>query len=155
MKKQIHQDVYIGIIALLFCAFVAYLNMGLNGGAGTMPLLLAGLLAAFSIVILINGIRKSNFPKEKQGKKFITKDVMKYPFLAWCLIGIYVLLFYLTGYILSTAIMVPVLMIFMKQRNWPVMIAIVAVFLLLVYFVFVRLLSVNVGGLGLLGRMLH
>ena len=120
-----------------------------------MPLLLAGLLAAFSIVILINGIRKSNFPKEKQGKKFITKDVMKYPFLAWCLIGIYVLLFYLTGYILSTAIMVPVLMIFMKQRNWPVMIAIVAVFLLLVYFVFVRLLSVNVGGLGLLGRMLH
>lgn len=153
MKKQLHQDVYIGIIALVFCAIVCYMNIGLGSGAGTMPLLLDALLAAFSIVILINGIRKSKLGTDV--KKFLTWDTVKYPFLAWCLVGVYVLLFYLTGYIISTAIMVPVLMVFMKQRNWKMIALIVAVFLLLVYFVFVRLLSVNVGGLGLLGRMLR
>lgn len=154
MKKQIHQDVYIGIVALVFCVVVLFLNTGLNGGAGTMPLLLDALLAIFSVVILINGIKKSNLSNEKQEKKFLTIDVLKYPFLAWCLVGAYVLLFYLTGYIISTAIMVLVLMFFMKQRNWKTMIAIVAVYLILVYVVFIRLLSVNVGGFGLLGRLL-
>ena len=145
--KKFHQDFYIGIIALIFCAFVFYLNVGLRGSAGTMPLLLDGLLAIFSVIILINGLRKSS------DKKFLTLDVLKYPFIAWLLIGIYVLLFWLTGYLVSIAIMIISLMFFMKQRNFKVMFSIVTIYLLLVYFVFIKILGVSAGGFGLLGRI--
>ena len=145
--KKFHQDFYIGIIALIFCAYVFYLNIGLRGNAGTMPLLLDGLLAVFSVIILINGLRKSS------DKKFLTLDVLKYPFIAWLLIGIYVLLFWLTGYLVSSAIMIISLMFFMKQRNFKVMFSIVTIYLLLVYFVFIKILGVSAGGFGLLGRI--
>lgn len=154
MKKQIHQDVYIGILCLIFCAAVFYLNYGLNGGAGTMPLLLDALLTVLSLGILAGGLKKSKLPADEQGKKAITLDVVKAPFFAWLLICAYVGLFYLIGYLISTAVMLLVLMVFMKQRSWKTMIAIDVVYIAVTYFVFVRLLSVNIGSFGLLGRLL-
>lgn len=145
--RKFHQDFYIGIIALIFCAFVFYLNVGLRGNAGTMPLLLDALLAVFSVIILVNGIRKSS------DKKFLTLEILKYPFIAWCLIGFYVLLFWLTGYLVSSAIMIISLMLFMRQRNFKIMFSIAAVYLLLVYFVFIKILGVSAGGFGLLGKI--
>lgn len=145
--RKFHQDFYIGIIALIFCAFVFYLNVGLRGNAGTMPLLLDALLAVFSVIILVNGIRKSS------DKKFLTLEILKYPFIAWCLIGVYVLLFWLTGYLVSSAIMIISLMLFMRQRNFKIMLSIAAVYLLLVYFVFIKILGVSAGGFGLLGKI--
>lgn len=155
MKKHLHQDVYIGILGLIFCAWIFYMNFGLKGGAGTMPLLLDGLLAVFSVVILAGGLKKSGLSAKEQGKKFLTADVLKYPMIAWGLICCYVLLFWLAGYLVSTGIMLLVLMIFMKQRNWGTMIAIDAVWLVIVYVVFIRFLNVSVDGFGLLGRMLQ
>lgn len=153
MKKQIHQDVYIGIVCLIFCIWVFFMNFGLGGGASIMPLLLDALLAAFSVVILISGLKKSKISGEKE-KKFLTADVLKYPLIAWGLICCYVLLFYLTGYLVATGIMLMVLMAFMKQRNWKVMIAIDVVWLVIVYVVFIHFLNISVDGFGLLGRML-
>lgn len=155
MKKQIHQDVYIGIVGLLFCAWVFYMNFGLKSGAGVMPLLLDGLLAVFSVIILAGGLKKSSLSAQEQGKKFLTVDVLKYPLIAWGMICVYVLLFYLLGYLVSTGIMLLALMFFLKQRDWKIMIAIDVVWLVIVYVVFINLLSVNVGGFGLLGRMLR
>lgn len=155
MKKQIHQDVYIGIVGLLFCAWVFYMNFGLKSGAGVMPLLLDGLLAVFSVIILAGGLKKSKLSAEEQGKKFLTADVLKYPLIAWGMICVYVLLFYLLGYLVSTGVMLLALMYFLKQRNWKIMIAIDVVWLVIVYVVFINFLSVNVGSFGLLGRMLR
>ena len=153
MKKQIHQDVYIGIVALIFCAVVFFMNYGLKGDADVMPMLLDSLLAIFSVIILVGGLKKSKLPAKEQGEKFITLDAVKYPLLIWCLVVAYVVLFLLTGYLISTGVMLLVLMVFMKQRNWKVMLAIDAVYLAITYGVFVKLLSVNVGGLGLLGNL--
>jgi hypothetical protein len=119
-----------------------------------MPLLLDALLAIFSLVILLNGLRKTNSSTATKEKKALTVDGMKTPFLIWCLIGVYVLLFYLAGYLVATGIMLPVFMVFMKQRNWKAIAAIDIVYLVIVYAVFVQLLGVNVGGFGLLGRLL-
>ena len=145
--RKFHQDFYIGIIGLIFCAFVLFMNVDLKGSAGVMPLLLDALLAAFSLIIFIGGLKKSN------DKKFLTYDVLKYPVFIWCLVGVYVLLFWLTGYLVSSAVMIPTLMIFMKQRNFKVIFSITAVYVLLVYFVFIKILGVSAGGLGVLGRM--
>ena len=154
MKKQIHQDVYSGVIALIFCAVVFFMNRGLKGDADIMPLLLDGLLAVLSACILISGLKKSKLPAKEQGPKALTWDIVKVPLLAWCLVIAYVALFFLTGYLVSTAVMLPVLMFFMKQRSWKVMLAIDAVYVAVTYGVFVRLLHVAVGSFGLLGRLL-
>lgn len=145
--RKFHQDFYIGIIGLIFCAFVLFLNFDLKGNAGVMPLLLDALLAIFSLIIFIGGLKKSS------DKKFLSYDVLKFPFLIWLLVGVYVFLFWLTGYLISSAIMIPVLMIFMKQRNFKIIFSITAVYVLLVYFVFIKILGVSAGGYGLLGKI--
>lgn len=50
--------------------------------------------------------------------------------------------------------MIIALMRFMKRTSWPVIIAIDAVYLLVMYFVFVRMLNVSVDNFGMLGRLL-
>lgn len=50
--------------------------------------------------------------------------------------------------------MIIVLMRFMKRTSWPVIIAIDVIYLLLIYFVFVRMLGVSVDDFGLLGKLL-
>lgn len=42
----------------------------------------------------------------------------------------------------------------MKQTSWPIIITIDVVYLLLMYFVFARMLNVSIDGFGILGRLL-
>ena len=153
MKKTIHQDVYIGLFCFALCIAIFFWNTGLKGGAGTMPLILDGVLAVLSAAIFIGGLNKSKLPADKQGKKAFTVDALKIPFIFWLFVAAYVVLFRLTGYMISTAVMMIVMMVFMKRRDWKVMILIDVIYLLFVYFVFVRMLSVNVSGFGMLEQM--
>lgn len=153
-NKQIHQDVYIGIVCLAFCALAWAINSPLPKAAGMMPRLLIGILVLLSAVILVQGLKKSSLPADQQGKKAFTVDAVKIPFITWCMVGIYLLLFKYTGYFISTAVMLIAFMRFMKSKNMKVIIAITVVYLALVYFVFVRMLGVNIAGFGVLGRML-
>ena len=63
------------------------------------------------------------------------------------------LLFYVTGYFVATAVMMIVMMLFMKRKDWKTMLIIDVVYLVIMYFVFVRMLGVNIDGFGLLGRL--
>lgn len=152
-KKQIHQDVYVGIAGLIFCGLVWALNMDLPSAAAMMPRLLAGILAALSVIILTQGILKSKLPASEQGEKAFTIDSVKIPLIAWGLIAVYVLLFKYVGYFVSTGVMLIGFMRFMKIKNWKPIIAITVVYLIIVYVVFVRLLGVNIAGFGVLGRL--
>lgn len=153
MKKSIHQDVYIGIVCLLLCAAIFFMNFGLGGGAGTMPLLLDAILAVLSVLILLHGIRKSKLGDDQQGKKYLTVDALKIPIITWGFVVLYVVLFYLVGFYIATAILLPGLMLFMKQRNWLVIVIIDVVFLLCIYFVFDRTLGVAIDGFGMLSYL--
>lgn len=152
-KKHIHQDVYIGIVGLLLCGIVWAINSGLPTDAGMMPRLLDGILVLLSAIILIQGLQKSKLPEDQQGKKAFTVDAVKIPLITWLLVCAYILLFFFAGYFISTAVMLIVFMIYMKQKNIKVIVAITVIYLLIVYVVFVRMLSVNIAGFGLLGRM--
>ncbi len=153
MKKTIHQDVYIGLVCFALCIGIFFQNRGLAGGAGSMPLILDGLLTALSAVIFIRGLSKSKLPEDQQGKKAFTLDAIKIPFIFWLFVAGYVILFRLVGYFLSTAVMMIVMMVFMKRRDWKIMILIDVIYLLAMYFVFVRMLSVNVSDFGMLGNL--
>ena len=155
MKKDIHQDVYIGIACAALCVVIFFMNHGLPGGAGAMPLLLDAILAVLSVVIFVGGLRKSKLPAEerKGEKKAFTLDAVKIPFIFWLIVAGYVLLFYVTGYFVATAVMMIVMMLFRKRKDWKTMLIIDGVYLVIMYFVFVRMLGVNIDGFGLLGRL--
>ena len=154
-KRQIHQDVYIGIACAALCVVIFFMNYGLPGGAGTMPLLLDALLAVLSVVIFIGGIKKSTLPAEKRQneEKSFSIDAIKIPLIFWVIVAAYVGLFYVAGYFIATAVMMIVMMLFMKRKDWLKMVIIDVVFLVVMYFVFVKMLGVSIDGFGLIGRL--
>lgn len=154
MKKQLHQDVYIGFVCLAICLLIFALNMNLHSDAAMMPRLLGGMLAILSILIIYHGLNKSRLPAEKQGSKALTVDALKIPLITWGLVILYYVLFNIVGYFVATAIMIVTLIRFMKRTSWPVIISIDAVYLLVMYFVFVRMLNVSVDNFGMIGRLL-
>ena len=153
MKKQIHQDVIIGFVCLALCLLFYAMNRPLPAEAAMMPNLLVGLMTVLSACILYQGVVKSKAPAEEQ-KKLFTWDGVKIPLITWGIVLAYVLLFYFVGYFVATAIIIPVLMRFMKQTSWKLILAIDAGYLLVIYVVFVRTLNVSVDGFGLLSRLL-
>ena len=155
MKKAFHQDVYIGLFCLAFSLMVFGLNMHLPADAAMVPRLLAGMLTVLSLFIVFQGMRKSKLPVEEQGEKPISVDAIKIPLITWGLVALYFILFVLIGYFASTGIMLIVFMRFMKRSSWKVCIIIAAVYILLIYIIFVRLLSVSVDGFGLLGQLIN
>lgn len=152
-KKRIHQDVFVGFFCLALCLLIYVLNNGLPADAAMMPKLLDGLLVIFSVLIIYHGLRKSRLPAGEQGKG-LTWDDWKIPVITWGLVVVYVGLFYLIGYLAATGIMLIVLMRFMKRTSWPVILGIDVVYVLIMYFVFAKMLNVSIDNLGLLGRLL-
>ena len=112
------------------------------------------MLTVLSILIIYHGLRKSKLPVEEQGPKALTVDALKIPLITWGFVVLYYILFRGIGYFAATGIMIIALMRFMKRTSWPVIIAIDAVYLLVMYFVFVRMLNVSVDNFGMLGRLL-
>ncbi|WMJ83695.1 tripartite tricarboxylate transporter TctB family protein [Oscillospiraceae bacterium LTW-04] len=154
MKKQLHQDVYIGLVCLALCLLIFALNMNLSPDAAMMPRLLGGILTVLSILIIYRGLNKSKLPVEAQGAKALTLDALKIPLITWGFVVLYFVLFMAVGYFLATGVMIIVLMRFMKRTSWPIIITIDITYLLLIYFVFVRMLNVSVDGFGMLGQLL-
>ncbi|MDF3005256.1 MAG: hypothetical protein K0S22_1728 [Oscillospiraceae bacterium] len=155
MKKKLHQDVYIGFVCLALCLLIFGLNINLSADAAMMPRLLGGMLTVLAVLIIYHGLRKSRIDANVEGgKAALSVDALKIPLITWGLVMLYFALFMGAGYFVSTGIMIVVLMRFMKSTSWPVILAIDAVYLLTIYFVFVRMLGVPVDGFGMLGRLL-
>lgn len=89
MKKQLHQDVFIGFICLAISLLVFALNMNLPSDAAMMPRLLGGMLTVLSILIIYHGLRKSRLPVEEQGPKALTVDALKIPLITWGFVVLY------------------------------------------------------------------
>lgn len=151
--KYIHQDVFIGIVCLVFCFLFYSLNMSLPADAALMPKFLSVLLMCLSVCIIISGLKKSKLPEDKR-EKGLTWDSFKIPFIAWGIVLGYAVLFYVVGYYIATGIMIAVFMRFMKQTSWKRILLIDACYLIIIYFGFVRLLGVSLNSFGLLGQMI-
>ena len=149
-KKRIHQDVFVGFFCLALCLLIYVLNNGLPAAAAMMPKLLDGMLVVLSVLIIYHGLRKS---KNQEKADTMTWDDWKIPVITWGLVVVYIALFYLIGYLPATGIMLVVLMRFMKRTSWPVILGIDVAYLLIMYFVFARMLNVNIDNLGMLARL--
>ena len=148
-KKKIHQDVFIGIACMVLTGFVFLINAKVPSDVAAMPRLLASLMAILSVILFVQGIKKSG----SEEKPFLTVDILKVPCITWIIVVAYVVLFKLCGYFIATPIMLIVLMRFMKQTSWKVIIAIIVVYLLIIYIFFVKQMGVSIGNFGLLGKL--
>ena len=149
--KKLHQDIYVGIGSLLFCAFIFYANRSLPPESKAMPYAMAGLMAAFSVVILLSGIRKT---KVSGASGNLTWDDVKIPVCLLGCIACYLLLFRLIGYLAATAIMLIVMLVFLKRRSKLEIACVVAGYTAFVYVLFVMILNVPIDNFGLLGYLL-
>ena len=153
-KKKLHQDVFVGIAALIFVAWVLFLNRQLPVSSKLMPLLLCGLLAFLGVMIILQGLKKSASGDPEEMKELLNEDILKVPLTAWLFVLGYVLLFLFLGYFVATPVMLIALMRYMKRTDWKMIIAITVVYLLFMYFVFVRQFGLPLLNFGQLGRML-
>ena len=152
-KKKLHQDVFVGIGALIFVAWVMFLNRKLPVGSALMPMLLCGLLAVLGVLIIFQGLKKSSSGKPEDMKQLLNEDVLKVPLIAWLFVLGYVLLFFSVGYFIATGVMLIALMRYMKRTDWKMIIAITVVYLLFMYFVFVKQFGLPIFNFGQIGRM--
>ena len=97
------------------------------------------IMAALNILMLIGGLRKSAFGNEEK----IDVKGMKMPLISLLIIAVYELLFIKTNYFIATPLFLIALFTYLRQRNWKLMIAVIACYLVAVYLVFVLLLKVK------------
>ena len=153
-KKKLHQDMFVGIGALIFVAWVMFLNRKLPVGSALMPMLLCGLLAVLGVLIIFQGLKKSSSGKPEDMKQLLNEDVLKVPLIAWLFVLGYVLLFFAVGYFIATGVMLIALMRYMKRTDWKMIIAITVIYLLFMYFVFVKQFGLPIFNFGQIGRMM-
>lgn len=152
-KTKIHQDVYIGLFCLALVAWFFFLTRDLPFDSAFMPRMLSGLLGILALVLTIKGFQKSRSQENSDSKAYITADVIKVPFITWLFVAGYVALFLIAGYFVATAVMLVCLMRYMKRTSWKAIIAIVVIYLALVYIFFVKQFGLNLLNLGLIGKL--
>ncbi len=154
MKR--HQDVTIGIVILLFCAFFTRCALRMDMGPALMPLILLAFMAVLGLIILADGIQKTRHATaENPVKPFVTCAALKTPLTMFALIVVYVLLFLAVGYYAATVLFLIAAMRFLKQKSWPLIAMTTAGFVAFTYFFLVRQLNVSIDELGWIGNWLQ
>lgn len=131
------RDLILGIVMLLFSGFYLVYAQQIKtrpkltpsyASAKIMPTLLGILLAALSVICIIQGIRQLKAPSDEKGKRMDKGDLMAVVFTFAVIIG-YVILLPVLGFILSTVLYLILQMSILsppEKRNY-VLFAIVAV----------------------------
>lgn len=140
------RDISTGLVLIVFSIF-AYLvandfsegeSLG-SFGPGFFPKIILILLAIFSLGLLIKGIL--NLKTEKTKIQFNSKKVIRVATYIVVLI-IYINLFFVTGFIISTILFLIVGQYLFGMRNWIKLIAIAVIIPIILYYFFTGLFNI-------------
>lgn len=139
--KNIHYDVWISLGLLAFAGWAWYQTTLFRQAehTGAYPRILLGIMAALTLIMLIGGIRKST----PEDAKHLGWKTMKMPLVAAVIIIVYEILFLTLGYFIATPVFLIGLFLYLRQRNWKLMIGVTVIYLILVYVIFVMVLRVK------------
>jgi len=139
--RKAHYDVWISLGLFAFIGWAWYQTTLFRQADKTtaFPRVLLGVMAALTVLMLIGGIRKST---PANTETFGWKS-MKMPLTVFAIIVVYEILFITLGYFVATPLFLLLLFTYLGQRNWKVMLAIIACYLILVYLIFVMVLKVK------------
>ncbi|SCZ79511.1 tripartite tricarboxylate transporter TctB family protein [Acidaminobacter hydrogenoformans] len=116
--RLIDRDVLIGLCATIIGLFMYNEADKLNAQASIFPKVILGIFIILSVLLLFQGIRKSikNKYVQSSNTKMSISD-LKIPFIMFLFILLYVILLDKLGFYISTAIFIPIVMLFYKDNN--------------------------------------
>lgn len=151
MNKQLHRDVLVGVVLLIFCVVVFALAVQISGQAAYLPVALSILMALCALVITFNGLRKTN---EQQGQfqYALTIKSSRHALVFMLFIFVYYLCFRYVSYWVATPIFLVFAQKHLKLKSWWINLVITAIYLIISYFLFVVILKLPIYKVGVLGQ---
>jgi len=153
MKTKVHQDLFIGIGIIIFCAAFFIKTINLPSEAALFPIMTLGMLAILALWIVWDGIRKSKSKTDINNSLSLAK--LKVPFITFLFISGYVALFALTGYFIATLVFMILLMRYFRMKSWRQILLISTGFIFIIYIMFVKQLNVPVLNFGYLEQFVY
>lgn len=105
-------------------------------GPEFMPRVYCMIMIILGVILIISSI--------KQGEDIEEKQSMIYSIIAMAITGVYVFMIPISGFYLTTAVLLIVLLLFAKVRSIVTLLSVPAGVLLFIFFFFERMLNVNV-----------
>lgn len=139
--KKIQDNVYIGVILLLFSSFFFSETFKMKEGTARFPRIILGIFVFLSICLIIKGIIETK--KGKTVVRGLPLKVIDYPFAVFFIIVIYTALINFIGFFPSTVLFVPCLMYFYRVRQWKTILLTTAGINVFIYVLFVMELNVT------------
>ena len=154
MKRKLHDDVYVGlVIIVLFVLLFLYSATIQTSEARTFPRLCLGVCIITGIVILMEGLKKSNVDPDKIVRALDKKSVREGA-VSMLYFALYVAVYYLAGYMISTVVFLVLFMRHLHVKSWKKIIGVTVGYIAIAYLVFGLGFKLNVTSFGLLGRIL-
>ncbi|MCL2381705.1 MAG: tripartite tricarboxylate transporter TctB family protein [Treponema sp.] len=140
-RRKINNDVFIGIILTALSVFFFMEAQGLHPMAARFPTIVFGVFIGMSVLLIILGIRKTLKPQLALASDFLLNiRVIRTPVVVFGIITGYMVLMNFTGFFISTAVFVPVFMVFYGVKRIRTIALTNIILILFVYVVFVRVL---------------
>ena len=145
--KRANHDTYIGAIFLLFCGFAWWLVADLPTGAGFektigpefFPGLMTVVIAALSLGLIVRSLWRG---VKNDESSLATGAIMLRIGLFVILMVAYILMYEPLGFLLSSAIALPLGMLMLGERRWTQFILFPAFIIIVFYLSFTKLIMV-------------
>ena len=150
-KKQIHRDVWVGLVLLVFSLIALVLSTQIRGEAKLLPVALSVLMAICALFVMLGGWRKSTQDGEPIHYAMTIKG-SKYAFIYMAGIVAYYIGFRVLGYWVATPIFLIVSMKYLKVKSWKLNIIVTVFYIIIAFVMFVIMLKLPIYKIGIFGR---
>lgn len=144
LLNRLNQDFFVGAFLAALSILFLVMTLDLNPGTTTYPRIVLGTLLLMSIAICIKSvINTGNNDERTSDESILTIKLIKYPFVVFGVIVIYVLSIMYIGFFVSTGLMTIYMLYFMKVRKISSYIYTVIGIIVFVHLLFGVQLNVN------------
>lgn len=150
-KKQIHRDVWVGLVLLVFSLIALAFSAQIRGDAKLLPVALCVLMAVCSLFIALGGWRKSTQDGEPIHYAMTIKN-SKYAFIYMAGIVAYYIGFRVLGYWVATPIFLILSMKYLKVKSWKLNLIVTVCYVVIAFVMFVIMLKLPIYKIGIFGR---
>lgn len=143
-KKKLSIDVWAGIVMIAFSAVIIYVASGYPEVPKRFPIVCAVFNILIGVILLIRGILQSRkeWAEGKNPEAPMTWARFKYALMGSLGVIAYALLMPWIHFFPATLIFVPLMMLYLRERNWKVIVGVDAGLNLFLYWMFVMALKV-------------
>ena len=143
MKLKVHQDVYVSLVVLIPAIYFLVKSLEFPFEASLYPVILIGMILFFNLFILFGGLRKTKLLQSGGSvKQFIKWDIIRKPLIVFGFMTVYVILFDVLNYFIATPLLMVLLMLYFKVRDWKTLVFVPVGYLVFTYVCFVWQLKV-------------